>query len=106
MQPDVKAALVLGGTGVVGSAVLRELARRGIAAVFTYHRSEDKARGLELELGHRAVRVDLADAAATVAMLEALGPRCAPPRPRSAGGPRRSSSSPRSSSCRRCRCTC
>lgn len=74
MQPDVKAALVLGGTGVVGSAVLRELARRGIAAVFTYHRSEDKARVLELELGHRAVRVDLADAAATVAMLEALGP--------------------------------
>jgi NAD(P)-dependent dehydrogenase (short-subunit alcohol dehydrogenase family) len=73
VQPDVK-ALVLGGTGVVGSAVLRELARRGLAAVFTYHRSEDKARALALELGHRAVRVDLADAAATVAMLEALDP--------------------------------
>lgn len=78
MQPDVNArattALVLGGTGTVGSAVLRELARRGVPAVFTYHRSEDKASMLALELGHRAVRVDLADAVATQAMLDGLDP--------------------------------
>jgi 3-oxoacyl-[acyl-carrier protein] reductase len=71
VQPDVKRAFVFGGTGSVGSAVLRELARRGVPATFTFHRSEDKARVLALELGHTSVRVDLADAAATTAMLAA-----------------------------------
>jgi 3-oxoacyl-[acyl-carrier protein] reductase len=67
----VKRAFVLGGTGAVGSAVLRELARRSVSAVFTFHRSADKAQMLALELGHTAVQVDLADAAATTAMLDA-----------------------------------
>jgi 3-oxoacyl-[acyl-carrier protein] reductase len=71
VQPGVKRALVLGGTGAVGSAVLRELARRGVAAAFSYHRSEDRARGLAAEHGHVAFQVDLADAAATSAALEA-----------------------------------
>jgi 3-oxoacyl-[acyl-carrier protein] reductase len=70
MQPRV--ALVLGGTGAVGAAVLRELARRSIAATFTFHASGDKARALAAELGHTAVQVDLADPAATRAMLEPL----------------------------------
>lgn len=74
MQSDVKRALVLGGTGTVGSAVLRELARRSVPAVFTYHRSDDKARMLAAELGHTAARVDLADAAATTAFLDAQEP--------------------------------
>lgn len=74
MQSDVKRALVLGGTGTVGSAVLRELARRSVPAVFTYHRSDDKARMLAAELGHMAARVDLADAAATTAFLDAQAP--------------------------------
>jgi 3-oxoacyl-[acyl-carrier protein] reductase len=74
VQPDVKRALVLGGTGTVGSAVLRDLARRSVPAVFTYHRSEDKARMLAAELGHTAARVDLADAAATTSFLDALEP--------------------------------
>lgn len=71
-------ALVLGGTGVVGSAILRELARRGVPATFTYFRSEEKARSIAEEHGHRAVRVDLADEGATRAGLDALageGPR-------------------------------
>lgn len=74
MQPDVKRALVFGGTGTVGSAVLRELARRSVHAVFTYHRSEDKARMLAAELGHTAARVDLADATATSAFLDTREP--------------------------------
>jgi 3-oxoacyl-[acyl-carrier protein] reductase len=74
VQPDVKRALVLGGTGTVGSAVLRELARRSVPAVFTYHRSEDKARMLAVELGHTAACVDLSDASATAAFLDAQDP--------------------------------
>jgi 3-oxoacyl-[acyl-carrier protein] reductase len=54
--------------------VLRELARRGVPAVFTFHRSGDKARVLALELGHAAVQVDLADPAATTALLDAQPP--------------------------------
>jgi 3-oxoacyl-[acyl-carrier protein] reductase len=68
----VRRALVLGGSGTVGSAVLGELARRGVHAVFTYHRSEDKAHLLARELGHHPVQLDLADAAAVTAMLDAL----------------------------------
>lgn len=71
-EPSPKRALVLGGTGAVGSAVLAELARRGVHAAFSYHRSEDRARVLALEYGHEAFRVDLADAAATRAALAAL----------------------------------
>ncbi|MDB4964255.1 MAG: hypothetical protein JWP01_4254 [Myxococcales bacterium] len=74
MQPDVKRAFVFGGTGTVGGAVLQELARRGVPAVFTFHRSEDRARMLALELGHTAVQVDLADPVATTAMLDAQEP--------------------------------
>ena len=70
----MRVGLVLGGTGAVGSAVLRELARRGVAATFTYRRSADKAAMLAAEYGHHAVQVDLADAAATRACLDALGP--------------------------------
>jgi 3-oxoacyl-[acyl-carrier protein] reductase len=71
VQPDVKRAFVFGGTGTVGSAILRELARRSVQATFTYHRSEDKAKMLAAELGHTALRVDLADGAATAALLDA-----------------------------------
>ena len=67
-----KRALVLGGTGAVGGAVLRELARRGVHAAFAYNRSEDKARMLAAEYGHAAFRVDLADPAATRTALDAL----------------------------------
>ena len=72
MQPGVKRALVLGGSGTVGSSVLAELARRGVHATFTYHASEDKAHALARELGHEPVRVDLADPVATTAMLDGL----------------------------------
>jgi 3-oxoacyl-[acyl-carrier protein] reductase len=76
---STRRALVLGGTGAVGSAVLAELARRGVHAAFSYHRSEDRARALALEHGHEAFRVDLADAAATRAALDALVAHGAPP---------------------------
>ncbi len=65
-----KTALVLGGTGVVGSAVLKELARREIKAAFGFHASGDKAKALAAEYGHTPFAVDLADAAATRAALD------------------------------------
>ena len=76
MQPGVnpaagKRALVLGGSGAVGGAVLAELARRGVPAAFSYHRGEERARALAAEHGHEPFRVDLADAAATRAALDA-----------------------------------
>ena len=67
----MKRAFVFGGSGTVGSAVLRELARRGVPAVFTFHRSADRAAALAAELGHEAVQVDLADPVATAALLDA-----------------------------------
>jgi 3-oxoacyl-[acyl-carrier protein] reductase len=71
VRVDVKRALVLGGTGAVGSAVLRELARRGVPAAFSYLRSEARAVALARDHGHTAFRVDLADPAATRAALDA-----------------------------------
>lgn len=73
MQPDVKRskrAIVLGGTGYVGSALLRELARRDVPTAFTFRQSEDKARVLATELGHTAHRVELSDPAALRAWLD------------------------------------
>ncbi len=77
MQPDLSAAparraLVLGGTGAVGSAVLRELARRSVHAAFGYCRSAEKAQMIGLEYGHTPFQVDLADASATRTALDAL----------------------------------
>jgi 3-oxoacyl-[acyl-carrier protein] reductase len=74
MQPGVtgRRVLVLGGTGVVGSAVLAELARRDVRAIFTYGRSQAKARALEQEYGHQAIQVDLSSTDDTKRCLEAL----------------------------------
>ncbi|MDI3288272.1 SDR family oxidoreductase [Polyangium sp. 15x6] len=64
MNESKRRALVLGGTGAVGSAVLAELARAGVPSAFTYHRAEARARALESELSARPFRLDLADPAA------------------------------------------
>ncbi|MCE9572572.1 MAG: SDR family oxidoreductase [Deltaproteobacteria bacterium] len=64
----MRSALVLGGTGAVGSAVVRELVRREVATTFTFHASHERAAELAT-LGARAVAVDLADAGAIAAML-------------------------------------
>lgn len=48
-------ALVLGGTGAIGSAVVRALAERGVPTTFTWFQNEARAR----ELGGGGVRVDL-----------------------------------------------
>lgn len=65
-------ALVFGGTGAVGGAVLRGLAQAGIPTVFTYHRSREKAQAHAAEHSQRAVPVDLADADAIRSLVRDL----------------------------------
>jgi 3-oxoacyl-[acyl-carrier protein] reductase len=64
MNVNDRKALVLGGTGAVGSAVVRELSRSEIRAAFTYHRNEERARALADEHGARPIHLDLLDRAA------------------------------------------
>ncbi len=72
MQPGLnRKALVLGGTGTVGTAVLRELSRRGVTASFSFHTNEATAKALAGELGHVPFAVDLADPVSLRAALDA-----------------------------------
>lgn len=70
----MRRAVVFGGTGTVGSAVLRALRARDVRATFTYLRSEDRAQSLARDLGHTPARLDLADAAALTAFVRGLEP--------------------------------
>src|SRR5579872_163807 len=65
-------ALVFGGTGTVGSEVVRGLHRAGVPTVFTYHTAEARAQALSVELGQRACALDLRDAAAIRHLLREL----------------------------------
>ena len=75
-------AFVAGGTGGIGSAIVRTLARRGSDVVFSYRANRDAADALADEVkqvGRRvfALRLDLGDESATAhavsAQAEALG---------------------------------
>ncbi|MEO7331023.1 MAG: SDR family oxidoreductase [Minicystis sp.] len=65
-------ALVFGGTGAVGSAVLRALASRGVETLFTYHRQGERAAALARDLGQRAEALDLAKKASIEAFFAKL----------------------------------
>lgn len=54
-------ALVLGGTGYVGSAVVRTLAARGATGAFLYLRSEERAKEISTSTGFSAIQLDLRD---------------------------------------------
>ena len=69
------AALVVGGSGGIGRAVVRMLGERGSAVVATYHASPDKARSAVAEataygVRGEAIAVDLRDDAACAAAIE------------------------------------
>ncbi len=65
--------LVLGGSGYVGEAVCRMLARRGAKVAFTYLTREEKARALESSLpGSKALRADMRDGASIAEMVQAV----------------------------------
>jgi len=66
-----RTAFVTGGTGAVGAAVVRCLARHGARVAFSYHSQETKAQELEAELRGRggevrACRLDVLDARGAV----------------------------------------
>ncbi|MET8207662.1 SDR family oxidoreductase [Streptomyces sp. NPDC005373] len=70
------ASLVAGGTGGIGAAVVRMLARRGSAVLFTYRSNDAAAEALTAELGAKgaqvqAVRADLTDEAEAAAAVQA-----------------------------------
>jgi NAD(P)-dependent dehydrogenase (short-subunit alcohol dehydrogenase family) len=78
-----KVAFVTGGTGAVGSAILRVLAREGARVAYSFHRNAERARQLDAELAATGTQVrsyaldvlDGAGAAAVAAQIESdLGP--------------------------------
>ena len=66
-------AFVTGGTGAIGSAIVRSLAAHGARVAFSFHSQEDKARELERELGGeraKAYLLDVLDKAGSVKVAE------------------------------------
>lgn len=68
-----RTAFVTGGTGAVGVAIVRCLARHGARVAFSFHDNEDKAHELEREFAGKPVKawkLDVLEAAATVRLAE------------------------------------
>jgi 3-oxoacyl-[acyl-carrier protein] reductase len=65
-------ALVFGGTGAVGAAVLRGLSRAGVQSVFSWNKSKDRAQALAAELSAKPFHIDLSKPDATRAALKAI----------------------------------
>jgi 3-oxoacyl-[acyl-carrier protein] reductase len=68
-------AFVTGGTGALGSAIVRSLASHGARVSFSFHSQEEKARALERELGPehvKAYHLDVLDKAAALKTAEQI----------------------------------
>jgi NAD(P)-dependent dehydrogenase (short-subunit alcohol dehydrogenase family) len=66
-------AVVAGGSGGIGGAVVRLLAERGARVAFTYRSNAAAASALAAETGAVAAQLDLTDAAAVASYAESLG---------------------------------
>lgn len=64
--------LVLGGSGALGTALLRELHQGGTRAAFTYHRQQEAAVALSHELDFPAYAANFEDPCAVDALFDAL----------------------------------
>lgn len=67
-----RTALVFGGSGAVGSEIVRALVARGVRTVFTYGRARDRAQALAAEVDARALGIDLAAPAEIRALFRRL----------------------------------
>jgi 3-oxoacyl-[acyl-carrier protein] reductase len=74
MEGSSPRALVFGGTGYIGSAVVRALSARGVGGAFTFLRSGERASALAAEAGLRALSVDMRDAAAIRRVIREVTP--------------------------------
>ena len=61
--PAERVALVTGGSGALGGAIVRRLRRDGCAVAFTYREGREPAEKLAAETGAAAFRADLTSAA-------------------------------------------
>jgi NAD(P)-dependent dehydrogenase (short-subunit alcohol dehydrogenase family) len=79
--PGNGAAVVVGGTGGIGAAVVRLLAQQGCRVAFTYRSNETAARELNLQVEREyggvvaAERLDVGDESASTRCLEAFAER-------------------------------
>jgi 3-oxoacyl-[acyl-carrier protein] reductase len=68
----MKRVLVLGGSGALGAALLRELRAAGAQAVFTFHRGKEAAAALSEELDYPGYAADFTDPEAIGTLFAAL----------------------------------
>lgn len=72
-----RVAFVTGGTGAVGRAIVRVLAREGCSVAYSFHRNADGARELDAELSRdgreaRSYPLDVLDGAGSAALCERI----------------------------------
>ena len=78
---DGRTAFVTGGTGAIGSAIVRSLASHGARVGFSFHDQEAKAQALERELGRertRAYHLDVLDKAESARVAEQVAQELGP----------------------------
>lgn len=64
--------LILGGSGALGTALLKEIRKTGVPVAFTYFRNADRATALSREHDSPSYGVDLRDADAVAGLFETL----------------------------------
>ncbi|MDR2487488.1 MAG: SDR family oxidoreductase [Clostridiales Family XIII bacterium] len=64
----MKSVFVTGGSGALGSAIIRKMTAFGWKVAFCYHRSEDKAKALAAETDAFALQANLEDEASVTHM--------------------------------------
>lgn len=75
MMLEGKTAFVTGGSGVLGSAIVRTLAREGARVAYSFHKAQRKAQLLDEELAGadvRSYRLDVLDGGAAVALAKTI----------------------------------